>query len=81
MVERGLILRRHESILLTKTMHQEIVSAINRALFHQKAAAHIRIMNAKKNAKGAIAAITHPNAIAEMALQYRDIIITPARKV
>jgi len=38
-------------------------------------------MNAKRNAKGAITAITHPNAKAEMALQYRDIIITAARMV
>jgi len=38
-------------------------------------------MNAKRNAKGAITAITHPNATAEMALQYHDIIITAARTV
>jgi len=62
-------------------MDQEIVSAINRALFQQKAPAHIRIMNAKRNAKGAITAITHPNATAEMAMQYCDIIITAARTV
>jgi len=62
-------------------MDQEIASAINRALFHQKAPAHIRIMNAKRNAKGVITAITHPNATAEIALQYCDIIITAARTV
>jgi hypothetical protein len=62
-------------------MDQEIASAINRALFHQKAPAHIRIMNTKRNAKGAITAITHPNSTAEMALHYRDIIITAARTV
>ena len=62
-------------------MHQEIASGINRALFHLKAPAHVRIMNAKWNAKGAITAITHPNATTEMALQYRDIIITAARTV
>jgi hypothetical protein len=62
-------------------MHQEIASVINRALFHQKAPAHIRIMNAKSNAKGAITAITHLNATAEMALQYRNIIITAVRAV
>jgi len=33
-------------------------------------------MNAKRNAKGTITAITHPNATAEMAMRYRDIIIT-----
>jgi len=38
-------------------------------------------MNAKRNAKGAITAITHPNATAEMALQYRDIIITAVSTV
>jgi len=62
-------------------MDQEIASAINRVLFQQKAPAPIRIMNAKRNAKGAITAITHPNATAEMALYYRDIIITAARTV
>jgi len=62
-------------------MVQEIASVINRALFHQQAPAHIRIMNARRNAKGAITGITHQNATAEMALQYRDIIITAARTV
>jgi len=81
MAERRLILRRDESVPLSNKMDQEIVSAINRALFHQKAPAHIRIMNAMRNAKGAITAITHPNTTAEMALQYRDIIITGARTV
>jgi len=71
--------RRDQSVPLCNKMDQEITSAINRALFHQKAMAHIRIMNAKRNVKGAITAITHPNATAQMALQYRDIIITAAR--
>jgi len=62
-------------------MDQEISSAITRALFHQKAPAHVRIMNAKRNAKGEITAITNPNATAEMALQNRNIIITAARTV
>jgi hypothetical protein len=62
-------------------MDQEIASAINRALFHQQAPAHIRIMNARRNAKGAITAITHQNATAEMGMQYRDIVITAARTV
>jgi len=81
MAERRLILRRDESVPLSNKMDQQIASAINRALFHQKPPAHITIMNAKRNAKGAITAITHPNATAEMALQYRDIIITAARTV
>jgi len=38
-------------------------------------------MNAKRNAKGAITAITHPNTTAEMVMPYRDIIITAARIV
>jgi hypothetical protein len=38
-------------------------------------------MNAKRNAKGAITAITHPNMTAEMALQCRNMIITAARTV
>jgi len=81
MAERRLILRTDESVPLSNKMDQEIASAINRALFHQKAPAQIRIMSAKRNAKGAITPITHPNATAEMALQYRDIIITAARTV
>jgi len=81
MAERRLILGRDESVPLSNEMDQEIASALNRALFHQKAPAHIRIMNATRNAKGAITAITHPNATAEMALQYHDIIITAARTV
>jgi len=79
MAERRLILRRDESIPLSNTMDQEITSAINGALFHQEAPAYIRIMNAKRNANGAINAIMHPNATAEMARQNRDVIITAAR--
>ena len=41
--------------------------------------AHIRIMNTRRNANGAITAITQPNRTAEMGLQYRNIIIIPAR--
>jgi hypothetical protein len=62
-------------------MDLEIASAINRALSHQKAPAHIRIMNAKTNARGAITAITHQNATAAIALMYRDFIIIAARTV
>jgi len=62
-------------------MDQDITSAINSALFHQKALAYIRIMNANRNAKGAITAITHPNATVKIALQYRNIIITAASTV
>jgi len=38
-------------------------------------------MNARRNAKGVITEMTQQNATAEMALQYRDIIITAARTV
>jgi hypothetical protein len=38
-------------------------------------------MNTKRNAKGAITAITHPNATAEKALKYCDIMCTAARTV
>jgi hypothetical protein len=69
MADRCLIHRRDESVPLPNMMDQEIASAINRALFHQQAPAHIRIMNARSN------------ATAEMAMQYRDIIITADRTV
>jgi len=35
----------------------------------------------RRNAKGTITGFTNQNATAEMALQYRDIIITTARTV
>jgi len=38
-------------------------------------------MNAKRNAKGVITAITHPNATVKMALQYHNIFITVVRAV
>jgi hypothetical protein len=62
-------------------MHQEIASAINRALLHQKAPDHILIMNAKRNARGTVTAITHQTATAAIAQIYRDVIITAGRKV
>lgn len=66
---------------LPNEMDQKIASAINRALIHQQAPAHISIMNAGRNAMGSITAITHQNLTEEMAIQYRDIIITAARTV
>jgi len=62
-------------------MDQIIASAINRALFHQKAPAHSRIMNTKRNAKRGITAIIHPNARVEIAIWYHDIVITVPRTV
>jgi len=79
MAERPLIFRRDESAPLSNKTDQEIASAINRALLHQKAPAHIRIMNARRTAKGTINAIMRPNVTPEMALQYGDIIITAVR--
>jgi hypothetical protein len=58
MAETRLILRRDEGVPLPNKIDQEIASAINRAVVHQKAPAHIRIMNAKRNAKGAFTAIS-----------------------
>jgi len=68
-------------VSLPDMMDQAIASAINRALYYQQAPANIKIMNASRNVKGAITAITYQNAIAEMALQLGDIIITVARTV
>jgi len=62
-------------------MDHDIVSASNRALFHQQAPAHIKIVNARRNAQGAIIAITHQIATPEMALQYHNRIITAVRMV
>jgi len=81
MAERRLISGRDEIVPLSNKMDQAIASAISRALFQQKAPTHIKIMNAKRNAKGVITAITHPNVTGEMALHYSDIIITPARTI
>jgi hypothetical protein len=66
--ERRLTLINDKSVPLSNKMDEEILSAINSALFQQKAPAHIGIINAKRNAKGVITAITHLNATAEMAL-------------
>jgi len=81
LAERRLPLRRDESVPLPNRMDQEIASAINKALFHQKAAAHIRIMNAKRKARGTITAIPQQTATAAMALTYRNVIITSAPTV
>jgi len=62
-------------------MDQDIAPAINRALFHQGSHAHIRIMNAKRNGRGTITAIPHPNATGMIALIYVDIMITTGRTV
>jgi hypothetical protein len=81
MADRRLILRSDVSVPLPNKTDQEIASAINRALFQQQAPAHIRSMNARRNANGTIRAITHHYAAAEMAMRYRPIMITAARTV
>jgi hypothetical protein len=62
-------------------MDEEIASAVNRALFQKEAPADVRIMNVRWNAKGTSTTIIHQNAMAEMALLYRDIIIHAASSV
>jgi len=79
MADRRLSLRRDETVPLANTMDKEIALAINRVLFHQQAVANITIMNARRNGKGSITAITHQNETAEIAMQYCDIIISAAR--
>ena len=64
-----IMLRRDENLPLCNQMDQDISSAINRAFFHQQAPAHNGVLNARMNPRGAITAITHQNATAEMALQ------------
>jgi hypothetical protein len=81
MAERCLTVRIDESVPLSNKMDQEIESAINRVLVYQKAPAHIRIMNSQGITKGAITAIMHPIAIAEVGLRYHAFIITPTSKV
>jgi len=81
MAETRLTLRRHEGVPLPKKMDQEIALAINRALFNQKAPAHIPIMAPKRITWGTFTAITHRNATAAMALIYRDIMISATRMV
>jgi hypothetical protein len=79
MAERRLISRRDESVSPPNKMNQEIASAINRVPVQQEAPAHNRIMNARRNPKGAIMTIMHQNETVDLALQYHDIITTVAR--
>jgi gentisate 1,2-dioxygenase len=81
MADRCLIQRRERSVPLPNMMNQEIASATNRALFHQHAPTHIRIMNPWRNAMGAITAIIHQNPTAEMPVRLGNIFFTAARTV
>jgi hypothetical protein len=64
---------------LPRKLDQETVSAINTALLHQQALTQNRIINARRNTKGATTAIIHQIATLEMARWCRDIIITVLR--
>jgi hypothetical protein len=81
MAERDPILRSVERVPLSSMMDSEIVSQINRVLFHQEAPAHIRIVNVRRNTMQAIKAITHENLTLQMALSYLDNIITAVKTV
>jgi len=59
-------------------MHPEITSALNHELFQQKALAQIQIISVKRNAKGAITAITDQNATEAVEVAFRKVIINPA---
>jgi hypothetical protein len=62
-------------------MVQEIATVINRALFHQMAPVHIRIINAKRNVRRGITGITHQLAAVAMGPIYRNLIIAAALTV
>jgi hypothetical protein len=79
--DRHLIISRGDNVPLPNKKDQEIESAINRALFHHQALGHIRMMNAKRDFKGAMMAITHLNRSAGTACWNRDIIVTPVRSI
>jgi len=79
MADRCQILTRDKSLLLPIKLDEAVPSVINRVRFHEQAPCHIKIMNAERNAKGAITAITHQNTTAAMALLYHNTIISAVR--
>jgi len=81
LADRCLMPGRDENMPLPNKMDQQIASAINRALFPQQGPARIWIINARRNAKDAIRAITHRNPTGGIALQYRDFCFMPVRTV
>jgi hypothetical protein len=81
MAERHLILSRDETVQPPNKMDQEIVSEINKALFHQKSLAHIPIMNTRMNPSSANTAFAEGHVTVAMALMNRDVIITEAGAV
>jgi len=54
MDDRRLMLRRGGSVPPRNKSDEDVAVAVNRVLFRQQALPHIRIMNANRNAKGAI---------------------------
>lgn len=79
--KRHLILTRDEWVPLHNQISREIVWAINTPHLHQNAPAHIRIINARRNAKGAITPLMHQIAIVEMVPGYCAMIIAARRTV
>jgi hypothetical protein len=75
------MLRRDERVPLPNEMGQSIGSAISRALFHQQVLAHIRMMNARRNADRVIMTIKNLKVTAVLALRCCDNIIAAARSV
>jgi hypothetical protein len=67
-----LIFWRNESEPILNKLDQEIVSGINRALSHQQAPAHIKLIPARRKGKSTITAITHQNRTEQMDIQCQD---------
>jgi len=79
MPDSRLDLRRDERILRPNQMDAALASAFHRALLQCQGPAHVRIMNASRNARGTITAITNQNAMVEIFLFYRAINIKTAQ--
>ena len=59
----------------------DISSEVNRALFEVKVPHCVRIQGVIKNTQGCLSTITTPQAMAEMLIRYREIVIKAAMKV
>jgi hypothetical protein len=81
LADRRQIVRRDENVPFSVMMDPDIVSVIIRALCHQQAPAHIRIMNARRHQKGGNSAIKQKRKTDEITLQYCNIGIPAARTV
>jgi hypothetical protein len=78
---RKLVFKRDEGIAPVFGKDEDLTSAVNRALFKKGVPAHIRIASVRQNHRGTISAVTSELATAEMALRFKDLIITAARSV